>query len=137
MTWTISTLVGIAAAIAVAVIVRRSKQKLILPEQLQRLIGRGESILILDVRTPQEFNSGHIPGAVLVPHDRLLSSPGEIPRQGERMIIVYCERGPRARLAQNALIESGLSNVLHLRGDMSAWRARGLPVVVTRPERHC
>ena len=128
MNWTIIGLVGIAAATAVVVVMRQGNQKVISPEQLQRSIGQGERMLLLDVRTPREFNSGHIPGAVLLPHDRLLSSPGELPHQGEGMIIVYCERGPRARMAQKALIKGGFSNVLHLKGDMSLWRARDLPL---------
>ena len=132
MTWTDIGIIGLAAAsaVAVAIILRRGNRKLILPENLQRSIRQGESILLLDVRSAQEFNSGHLPGAVLMPHDSLLSSPAQVPAQDEKMIVVYCERGPRARLAQRALIKSGVSNVLHLRGDMSAWRARGFPMEV-------
>jgi len=133
MKWTVIALVGLAAGTAVTVtrIMRQGNRKLILPEQLQRAISVGESILLVDVRTAKEFNSGHLPGAILLPHDRLLSSPSQIPRHGQTMIVVYCERGPRAKMAQRALITSGFSNVLHLRGDMSGWRASGLPVDLT------
>ncbi len=135
MNWVIIALVAIGAATAVAAIMRQGNQKLISTEQLQKLMGQDDSILLLDVRTPREFNSGHIPGAVLFPYDNLLSAPGEIPRQGEGIIIVYCERGSRARLSQKALIKSGFSNVLHLKGDMWVWRAQGLPIEMTMSER--
>ena len=133
MSWNVIALVGIPAATALAVVVirRQGSRKIILPEQLQRLISQGESILLLDVRTAGEFNAGHLPGAVLLPHDSLLSAPDQVSRQRDRAIIVYCERGPRARSAQRALIRSGFSNVLHLKGDMSAWRARGLAMDMT------
>jgi rhodanese-related sulfurtransferase len=83
--------------------------------------------LILDVRTESEFASGHIPGAVNIPHDELLRRIGELDAGSDGEIVVYCEVGGRAEKAASELRKAGFSEVLHLQGDMRAWRARQLP----------
>ncbi len=85
--------------------------------------------LILDVRSVSEFASGHIPAALNFPHHELPDRIAELPLQDDPEIVVYCERGGRARAAIEVLRAAGLSRVLHLEGDMRAWRASGLPCV--------
>ena len=70
-----------------------------------------EQALLLDVRTPQEFASGHIPGAVNIPVDDLRSRLGELPR--DRKIAAYCQVGQRGYLATRILQQKGflVSNV--------------------------
>ena len=62
---------------------------------------------LLDVRTPQEFASGHIPGAVNIPVDELRSRLGELPR--DRQIAAYCQVGQRGYLATRILLQDGFS----------------------------
>ena len=85
--------------------------------------------LLLDVRTPQEFAGGHLPGALLVP---VAEVPGRLAEVREasrgREVVVYCERGGRAMRAAQSLTEGGFQKVGHLEGDMRAWREAGLPV---------
>jgi rhodanese-related sulfurtransferase len=69
----------------------------------------GKSPFLLDVRTPQEFTAGHIPGAVNVPVDDLRSRLGELPRDGE--IASYCQVGQRGYLATRILLQEGFSAV--------------------------
>ena len=83
--------------------------------------------LILDVRTASEFASGHIPGAVNIPHTELPRRIGELDASSDREIVVYCELGGRAAKAESELRKAGFSVVLHLQGDMRAWRQRQLP----------
>lgn len=83
--------------------------------------------LILDVRTQGEFSSGHIPGAVNIPHDELASRLSELESESDRPLVVYCRSGKRAGLASSVLLEAGYTNVLHLEGDMNAWQANGRP----------
>jgi rhodanese-related sulfurtransferase len=83
--------------------------------------------LILDVRTASEFDSGHIPGAVNIPHTELPRRIGELDAGSDREIVVYCERGGRAMKAASELRKAGFSTVLHLQGDMSAWRENQFP----------
>jgi rhodanese-related sulfurtransferase len=90
-----------------------------------------EGVLILDVRTPEEFSSGHVPDAVNIPHDALASRLPELASDRDTPVIVYCERGGRAGKATSVLLDAGYENVFHLAGDMSEWRANGRPT--TRP----
>ena len=62
---------------------------------------------LLDVRTPQEFDSGHIPGAVNIPVDDLRSRLCELPR--DRKIAAYCQVGQRGYLATRILLQAGFS----------------------------
>jgi phage shock protein E len=83
--------------------------------------------LILDVRTPGEFGSGHVPNAVNIPHDELASRLVELDSEMDRPIVVYCKSGRRAGMAASVLLEGGYTDILHLEGDMTAWNANGLP----------
>ena len=69
----------------------------------------GEKPFLLDVRTPQEFSSGHIPRAVNIPVDDLRSRLSELPHG--RKIAAYCQVGQRGYLATRILLQSGLSAV--------------------------
>jgi rhodanese-related sulfurtransferase len=68
-----------------------------------------ERPFLLDVRTPQEFASGHIPGAVNIPVDDLRTRLGELPC--DRKIAAYCQVGQRGYLATRILLQAGLSAV--------------------------
>jgi phage shock protein E len=87
-----------------------------------------QGALFLDVRTPEEYATGHVPGAVNVPYDELSSRIGEIDARRGDPVVVYCEKGPRASKATAALADAGFSSVRSLAGHMSAYRASGLPV---------
>ena len=82
---------------------------------------------ILDVRSEQEFASGHVPGAVHLPYDELADRlPGRNLDPGDE-IVVYCESGRRAKVAEEALRQAGFTSVRHLEGDMRGWRESDLP----------
>ena len=68
-----------------------------------------EKPYLLDVRTPEEFASGHLPGAVNIPVDDLRSRLGELPR--DREIAAYCQVGQRGYLAIRVLKQKGFSAV--------------------------
>ncbi|MFS8138396.1 MAG: rhodanese-like domain-containing protein, partial [Thermomonas sp.] len=80
--------------------------------------------LILDVRTPEEFDAGHVPGAVLIPEDQLATRIGELGTPRE--VVVYCRTGHRSGLAEPVLENSGF-RVHQLAGSWQAWQAAGLP----------
>ena len=96
------------------------------PRELEARLGQGGGLIVLDVRTPEEYAAGHVPGARNVPHDQVAQRAAELAGAGP--VAVYCQRGPRARLAEAALQQAGRENVLHLEGGFSAWEADGLPV---------
>ena len=98
------------------------------PAELAALLDAGQSPLLLDVRTPEEYAGGHVPGARNLPIDELPSRLGELGADRAAPIVVYCERGPRAERAADALAAAGFTGVRRLAGSMSAWRSAGLPV---------
>ena len=96
-------------------------------DQVMASRGTAQAPLLLDVRTPDEFASGHVPGALNIPIDELPARTNEIAASREREVVVYCERGPRAARAAKLLESEGFSDVKLLSGHMSAWRDAGLP----------
>ncbi len=91
-------------------------------DELSAEIAGGKKILLLDVRTPEEFAGGHIPGAINLPHNEAgdwLRNQGIPP---DREIVVYCESGNRSAIVQQLFLNEGFASVRHLEGDMKAWR---------------
>ena len=84
--------------------------------------------IILDVRTAEEYLQGHIPGAINIEYRELPSRIDEINSFNNNKIVVYCERGVRANIAEETLKKAGFTEVLHLEGDMSGWRERGFEI---------
>jgi rhodanese-related sulfurtransferase len=101
---------------------------IITQEDLLKKLESGTAPLILDVRTPGEYRSGHVPQAINIPHNELASRLIELLDAKDREVVTYCERGPRAGFAESILQEAGFSAVRHLVGDMYAWRRNGLPI---------
>ncbi len=102
--------------------------KTISGEELQALLGTPNVPVILDVRTSGEFASGHIPGAIHIPHTQVSRRLKELEEHRAREIVVYCARGPRAYGAESVLRKAGFDKVRHLRGDITGWRRDGRPV---------
>lgn len=85
--------------------------------------------MIVDVRTPEEYAEGHVPGAVNIP---LSTIEDNIDLFGAKdtSIIMYCRSGVRAGKALNILSEAGYNNLNHLEGDMSGWQEANREIVV-------
>lgn len=94
---------------------------------LQRMAD-GDSMLVLDVRTPEEYAEGHVPGAVNISHTELGERLDEVRAFGDVDIIVYCRSGRRAGVAREELQAAGLTRLLQLQGDMNLWQERNLPI---------
>lgn len=101
----------------------------ILPTELMQRIKAKQAGLILDVRTPEEYAEGHIPGAINIPHDQLSSRHREIAAHKNKDIVLYCRSGRRVGIAADILQAAGFSKLLHLAGDMGSWRMNSnLPI---------
>lgn len=96
--------------------------------ELAERIQSGSAPFVLDVRTPSEYASGHVPGATNIPHDELATRIGELPADRSEEIVVHCQSGRRARMAEATLEEHGYTNVRDLVGHWQGWSAAGLPV---------
>ena len=85
--------------------------------------------LILDVRTPEEFAAGYIPGAVNIPVADLVNRGAELNPYKDKEIVVYCQLGPRAGFAEQLLTQNGFRDVRNLEGHMQQWMSDGHPVM--------
>lgn len=99
----------------------------ILPQELIARMAAEASPVVLDVRTPQEYAAGHVPGAINVPHQALADRLAEVLGFRDREVVLYCERGKRSVMARAALLEAGFASIQHLQGHMVEWRRQRLP----------
>lgn len=90
---------------------------------------------VLDVRAPEEFVSGHVPGAVNIPYDQIASRLAEVPK--DKDIVLYCRSGRRVAIAADVLVANGYQRLRHLEGDMPAWLANGRPTEQPRDAAAC
>lgn len=97
-------------------------------EAARTMLGNKDTI-VLDVRTPSEFKSGHIKGARLMPVQTLGSTMSELEQFKERQIVVYCHSGNRSSVACQLLRKHGFTKVANLRGGITSWQANNFPVV--------
>ena len=86
--------------------------------------------MILDVRSPEEYAEGHIPGAINIPYDQIGAEIGSLEDYREGGLVVYCRTGRRAVVAEDVLREAGFPEIWDLEGHMVAWREAELPVAV-------
>ena len=97
------------------------------PADLQSRLSGGEQIVVIDVREPDEFARGKIPGAYTIPRGVLeMQVDGRLPR--ESTVVLYCGAGGRSALAAKSLADMGYENVENLQGGWGAWMKSGLPV---------
>jgi glyoxylase-like metal-dependent hydrolase (beta-lactamase superfamily II)/rhodanese-related sulfurtransferase len=90
---------------------------------LDELRARPSEAAVVDVREPEEFASGHVPGAVNLPQADLATRLDEIPR--DRPVFVICQGGFRSLRAAQFLSQCGIADVASVRGGTEAWRAAG------------
>jgi hydroxyacylglutathione hydrolase len=88
-------------------------------------LASGQPPLVLDVRAPGEWNTGHVAGSMNVPLTQLQKRLGEIPR--DRRIAVTCGGGYRSSIALSLLRKEGIRNTEELAGGMAAWQAANFP----------
>lgn len=98
---------------------------LIGPQQYQQQFNQGQDHALIDVRTPEEFSGGHIPGAVNISVESLPARLDEVP--ADKPIVVYCRTGNRSATAATILVENGYQPVYDL-GGIQDWVAQGYPV---------
>lgn len=85
--------------------------------------------VLLDVRTPQEFQAGHLRGAHNLELDRLESQIARAFPDKDAHLVVYCHSGNRSSFAVSILERMGYSHLVNVTGGIAAWADEGLPVV--------
>ncbi len=98
------------------------------PAVLHRLVQEGRAPRLVDVRTPGEFRTAHIAGSVNVPLATLRAHRAELRDHLGGDVVLVCRSGQRAREAERALAEAGLTEPRVLDGGITAWEAAGAPV---------
>lgn len=97
-------------------------------QTLQERLSSEDAPRVLDVRTPAEFETAHIPGSYNVPLDNLREHRAELRAHLDEDVVLVCRTGGRAEQAEKALAEVGLPGLRVLEGGMVAWESNGAPV---------
>ena len=85
-------------------------------EEAMQIMGTEEGYIILDVRTQEEYDQGHIPGAVLIPNTEIKARAEEALPDKDQLILVYCRSGNRSKQAAEILVELGYTNIREFGG---------------------
>ena len=87
-----------------------------------------ELLVLLDVRTVEEFKSGHIRNSINIPHEILLSNIDLVSEYNDEPLVVYCRSGKRASLVIEVLKKHGFTNIVDIEGDILAWSQSNYPL---------
>ena len=84
--------------------------------EAKQIMDSEEGYIILDVRTQEEYDEGHIPGAILIPNTEIeVRAEEELPDK-DQLILVYCRSGRRSKLASERLVKLGYTNIKEFGG---------------------
>ena len=97
-------------------------------DDVKKMIDNKEKIIILDVRDKDEFETGHIPGAINLSRGMLEFKISTLIPDKNAMIIVYCGIDLRGPLATKTLNEFGYKNAVNINGGLKAWKAAGYSI---------
>jgi sulfate permease, SulP family len=96
--------------------------------ELEALRASHDDVLLVDVREPEEYERGHIAGALLLPLRDLVASASTLPR--DRTLVLLCRSGRRSTRGMHMLADLGFTEVFNLKGGVLSWRAAGKPLEV-------
>ena len=95
----------------------------------KRIENPDNNLILLDVRTVKEYQSGHIKDSINIPHAQLIQNINLLDQYRNQPIVVFCRSGRRAQLVIDTLIQNKFDQIVDLEGDMLAWKTSGFPVV--------
>jgi len=105
-----------------------SRYREVTAQEARRFIADRRPV-VLDVRTPREYASGHLENAVLIPIQNLAQRLGELDAHKSDPVFIYCRTGNRSTVAAQMLIKAGFGEVVNLRRGIVEWAREGLPIV--------
>ena len=85
-------------------------------QEAKEIMDTQEGYVILDVRTQEEYDQGHIPGAIVISHEEIAEKAEEVLTNKDQLILVYCRSGRRSKIAAEALVELGYTNIREFGG---------------------
>ena len=89
-------------------------------EEAKQIMDTEEGYIILDARTQEEYDEGHIPGAIVISHEEITEKAERVLTDKDQLILVYCRSGRRSKIAAEALVELGYTNIKEF-GGISDW----------------
>ncbi len=92
-----------------------------------QLINRKDAVIV-DVREPNEFKTGHIPHARNIPVDQIKERVKELEKLKTKPLLLVCQTGSRSAQACGGLLKDGFAQAVALSGGMAAWQQAGMPV---------
>lgn len=92
----------------------------ITPEEAKAMLDAGKDLTLVDVRTQEEYDQGHIPGAMLLPSTDIQEKAAQALPDKSAVLLVYCRSGARSSSASKALAAMGYTNVYDL-GGIASW----------------
>lgn len=84
--------------------------------EAKEIMDTQEGYVILDARTQEEYDEGHIPGAILIPYDEILEKAEDVLTDKNQLILVYCRSGRRSKLAAEDLVKLGYTDIKEFGG---------------------
>ena len=85
-------------------------------EEAKKIMDSEEGYIILDVRTQEEYDQGHIPGAIVISHEEIEAKAASVLQDQSQLILVYCRSGRRSKIAAEALVKLGYTNIKEFGG---------------------
>lgn len=92
---------------------------------------KDKTILLIDIRTPQEHGNERIEGALLMPMQEF--DPAYLPLEGERKVLLHCGSGVRSKRMAERCIQAGAGTIAHLAGGIGAWKQSGQTYIAIDP----
>lgn len=91
----------------------------LIPAEAKDMLEKNPQVVLVDVRTPEEYAEKHIPNARLIPNETI---KGEVPGLAkDAVILLYCRTGHRSQQAANKLLDAGYQHVYDMEGGITKW----------------
>ena len=93
-----------------------AEYEMITAQQAKEIMDTQEGFVILDTRTEEEYEQGHIPGTIVISHEEIKEKAESVLTDKDQLILVYCRSGRRSKLAAQDLVDLGYTNVKEFGG---------------------
>ena len=85
-------------------------------QEAKKIMDTEEGYIILDTRSQEEYDEGHIPGAIVIAHDEIAEKAEQLLPDKDQLLLVYCRSGRRSKIAAEALVQLGYTNIKEFGG---------------------
>ena len=103
------------------------------PAEVVRLVNQNG--IVIDARTEQQFDKGHLAGAQHIPASELTPDSDKLKRYKDKPVVIVCETGMASSRLAGSLRKQGFADVFSLKGGLDAWQRDSLPLVAERKEK--